>query len=155
PSHMLDLRQRLAPAIGAAEDDLPFAGELIQVREGEAEWEGAIERLLHNFGLSLLVPDRLYRAVAEWVDRTHLRGRLVYFRVRKAGAREAGLQEAGLRGAGLRKATPGELHPRSLIHKLAILPGSAFYPWLEREVARRFDYACCDDLEHFRREVRA
>ena len=61
---------------------MPFAGELIQVREDEKDWEGAAERLLRNFGLSLLVPDRHYARVADWVDRTHLRGRLVYFRVR-------------------------------------------------------------------------
>ena len=34
--------------------------------------EGAIE--VHNFD-SLLVADRHYKAVAEWVDRTHLQGR--------------------------------------------------------------------------------
>jgi len=38
------------------EADMPFAGELIQVREDERDWEGAAERLLRSFGLSLLVP---------------------------------------------------------------------------------------------------
>jgi len=47
------------------------------------------------------------------------------------------------------------LHPDSLVRKLAIRPESAFYRWLERELARRFDYACCDDLDSFRRETRA
>lgn len=141
PSPMLALRQELAAAVNAAEDELPFAGELIQVREEEADWEGAIERLLHNFGLSLLVPDHLYPRVAEWVDRTHLRRRLVYFRVRETKVREP--------------LDTGQLHPRSLFYKLAIRPDTPFYPWLERELARRFDYACCDQLDEFRREQRA
>jgi len=41
--------------------------ELLQVREDEKDWEGAAERMLRNFGLSLLVPDRHYAKVAEWV----------------------------------------------------------------------------------------
>ncbi len=141
PSHMLALRAELAAGVGATEEELPFAGELIQVREEEADWEGAIERLLHNFGLSLLVPDRLYRHVAQWVDRTHLGRRLVYFRVRA--------------GQPLEPLSSDRLHPRSLFYKLAIRSDSPFYAWLERELARRFNYACCDDLDQFRREERA
>ena len=137
PARVLAMRERLCEALDLAEDDLPFAGELIQVHENERDWEGAAERLLHNFGLSLLVPETHYAAVAEWVDATHLRGRLVYYRVRRP------------RGA------PADVHPRSLVRKLAIRPDSAFYPWLEAELARRFDYACCEDLTDFRREKRA
>src|SRR5690606_36438582 len=75
PLAMLELRERLCQGTGLSEEELPFAGELLEVREEARDWEGVIERLLHNFGLSLLVPDRHYRAVAEWVDRVHLRGR--------------------------------------------------------------------------------
>lgn len=138
PARILALRQGLCAAIGAAEEELPFAGELIQVRPDASAWEGAIERVLHNFGLSLLVPDRHYRAVAEWVDRTHLRGRLVYYRVL----------------ARLQSQRP-ELHPQSLVRKLDIRPESEFGEWIEAELARRFDYACCTDLDQFRRERRA
>ena len=116
----------------------PFAGELLQVREEARDWEGAIERLLHGFGLSLLVPDASYAQVAEWVDQTHLRGRLVYFRVRAGGRDER-----------------PQLHPDSLVRKLQIKPDSPLYGWIEREVAHRFDLACCRSQEQFRRETRA
>ncbi len=138
PAHMLDLKQRLAKSVGVPVDTLPFAGELIEVREEEVDWEGAAERLLHNFALSLLVPDDHYPAVADWVDRTHLGSRLVYFRVRPP-----------------RDASLPDLHPRSLMRKLSVRPESAVYGWLEHELARRFDYACCADLGEFRRERRA
>ncbi len=138
PSQMLAIRERLCEGLALDEGDLPFAGELIQVREDERDWEGAIERLLHSFGLSLLVPDAHYARVAEWVDRTHLRGRLIYYRVRERQAADV----AGL-------------HPASLVRKLAVKPDSAFYLWLEAELARRFDYACCEDLAQFRRERKA
>ena len=132
------IRDTLCESLAIEVADIPFAGELIQVREDERDWEGAAERVLHNFALSLLVPDEHYTAVTDWVERTHLRGRLVYFRVRKS-------QQPHL----------PKLHPASLVHKLAIHPESHFYDWLEYELARRFDYACCDKLEDFRRETRA
>ena len=138
PAAMLDLRERLCGDLGLEPEELPFAGELLQVRDGERDWEGAIERLLRSFGLSLLVPDTHYRAVVEWVDHTHLRGRLVYFRVVERADR--GLPD---------------LHSDSLVRKLSIRPDSGFYGWLDCELARRFDYACCADLEQFRRERRA
>lgn len=132
------LRRQLCHGLNLAEKEMPFAGELLQVRPAERDWEGAIERLLRGFGLSLLVPDRLYGEVAEWVDRTHLKGKLVYFRVRE-GTR------SDLRS----------LHPDSLVAKVQIKPDSPFYRWLEGEIAHRYDLACCRTQEQFRREVRA
>jgi uncharacterized protein YPO0396 len=36
-----------------------------------------------------------------------------------------------------------------------VKPDSPFYGWLEREVAQRFDLACCSGQDQFRREARA
>ncbi|WP_216819287.1 ATP-binding protein [Thiohalocapsa sp. ML1] len=132
------IRDALCAALSIGEDELPFAGELIAVRDDEREWEGAAERLLRGFGLALLVPDAHYKSVADWVDRQHLGARLVYFHVR---ARRAA------RGAAL--------HPQSLVRKLVIKPDSPHYEWLEQELRSRFDVACCDTGEQFRREARA
>lgn len=132
------IRAALCTALNLKVDDMPFAGELIQVREDERDWEGASERMLRNFGLALLVPDQHYKAVAEWVDSHSLRGRLVYFHVRPR-----------------KTAEPSELHRDSLVRKLAIKPDSPHYDWLERELAQRFDVACCATQEQFRRETRA
>jgi uncharacterized protein YPO0396 len=133
------IRSQLCQFLQVEESELPFAGELLQVRDDEKPWEGAIERLLHNFGLSLLVPDEYYSRVAQWVDDTRLRGRLVYYRVRERQAR----------------GSLPSLSPDSLVHKLSIRPDSEFYAWLESELARRFDIACCETQEQFRREKRA
>jgi uncharacterized protein YPO0396 len=138
PAEQVAMRSALCEALDLAEDEMPFAGELIQVREEEREWEGAAERLMRGFGLSLLVPDAHYADVSAWVDKTHLRGRLVYFRVRSAGRAE--LPEIGR---------------DSLARKLAIKPDSEFYDWLERELTQRFNVACCATPEQFRRETRA
>ncbi|MEO7160174.1 MAG: ATP-binding protein [Polaromonas sp.] len=138
PAAQIALRAALCQALGLPEKSLPFAGELLQVRDDERDWEGAAERLLHNFALSLLVPDAHYAEVCEWVDKTALQGRLVYFRVRPAARAEL-----------------AALHRDSLARKLTIKPDSVFYDWLEREIAHRFDVACCATQEQFRREIHA
>ncbi|HSQ40756.1 MAG TPA: ATP-binding protein [Fibrobacteraceae bacterium] len=132
------LRTDLCMALQVSEEELPFVGELLHVRSEDSKWEGAIERLLHGFALSLLVPDKLYAPVSAWVDQTNLRGKLVYWRIPHKLSGEV-----------------RPLHPQSLVRKLEIRNDSAFYEWMERELARRFDFACCDTLEQFRREKQA
>ena len=134
----IQIRAALCAALKLDVEDMPFAGELLQVREEERDWEGAAERLLRGFGLALLVPELHYAAVAAWVDSVQLRGRLVYFHVRARRTSEL-----------------PELHRDSLVYKLAIKPDSPHYDWLERELRARFDVACCATQEQFRRETRA
>jgi uncharacterized protein YPO0396 len=134
----IQVRAAMCAALGLDAEDMPFAGELIQVRDDERDWESAAERVLRGFGLSLLVPDVHYKVVAEWVDGAHLRGRLVYFQMRPRKA-----------------AALPDLHRDSLVRKLAIKPDSPHYDWLERELAHRFDLASCATPEQFRRETRA
>ncbi len=140
PAGQMAIRQSLAQAVSLAPDELPFAGELVGVREEEREWEGAIERVLHSFALSILVPDRLYAAVSLWVDRNALKGRLVYYRVRSG-----------------QEAIPSSvaLSPDSLARKVEIHPQTPYAGWLSAHLADRFNYVCCRDLDSFRREPRA
>ncbi|MGW5108118.1 ATP-binding protein [Nocardia sp. NPDC004123] len=134
PAQQLTLRQRLCAAIGLAETALPYAGELIQVRPQESAWEGAAERVLHGFGLALLVASEHYAAVSDWIDGNHLGGRLVYFRVATAPAPER----------------PAPVADRALYTKLEIKQ-SPFADWLDRELRHRADYECVDSMTEFRR----
>ncbi|WP_038247020.1 ATP-binding protein [Ghiorsea bivora] len=137
PSQQIAIRQRLCHDLDIDADQLPFAGELIQVRADEHDWQGVAERLLHNFAISMLVADTYYLQVVEWVNQNHLKGRLVFFRVRDHQQHHQ-VQQAS-----------------SLVQKLEIKPGSLFYQWLQQELIIRFDYACCTDMKVFRRESRA
>lgn len=136
-SRMLHLRASLCEALNILESELPFAGELLQVHKEESAWEGAIERVLHGFGLSLLVTEAHYATVSAYVDRTHLAGRLVYFRT----SAEARL--------------PASLSPQSLANKIEIKADSASYQWLVSELARGYDYVCSDNMDEFRRHPKA
>jgi uncharacterized protein YPO0396 len=138
PARMLAIRETLSQALKLDAASLPFAGELIEVREEDRDWEGAAERLLHGFALSLLVSDVHYAVVAEWVNCTNLGARFVYYRVQT-------------RTAAIRP----RRDPRALAHKLAIKEGSEFYDWLQRELDLRFDHVCATSLDEFRREEKA
>jgi len=137
-AQQIRIRKDLCAHLNVDEKALPFAGELIQIREEEKTWEGSAERLLHNFGLSLLVSENHYKDVTAWVDTTHLKGRLVYYLVRMVG-----------------RETAFDLHTDSLVRKLSVKPDSEFYSWVEKELADRFNYACCEDITQFHREPQA
>ncbi len=132
PLAQLELRRRLCEGIGVAETVLPYAGELLRVRDGESEWEGAAERTLRGFALSLLVSAEHYPAVSSWVDSNNLRARLVYLKVGDSNA--ARPTEAG-----------------TLAAKIAIKQGTPFRTFLLDELSTRFDYVCCETMEDFRR----
>jgi uncharacterized protein YPO0396 len=140
PKNNLDIRDRLAQDLNLDDTDLPFIGELLQVRPEAKEWEGAIERLLHGFGLCILVPEAHYQAVNAYVNRTHLRGRLVYYRVTSIAPNP----------------TQRSLDPQQVPYQLEIKQEKAtFCQWLREQLVRQFNYVCCDTLEQFQHEARA
>lgn len=138
PPQQVEIRSRLCRQLGLPESELPYVGELLQVKPEERQWEGAAERLLRNFALALLVPDRHYAKVNEWVERTSLGQRMVYYRIIPDSS------------------APDRLTARdSLVKKLAIKPDTPHFGWLDRQLRRRYDYACCANLADFRKETRA
>ncbi|MDQ0676155.1 uncharacterized protein YPO0396 [Pseudarthrobacter siccitolerans] len=140
PLPQLDIRRRLGEGTAINETELPYVGELLKVRDGESAWEGAAERTLHGFALSLLVPAEHYAAVSAWVDANNLRGRLVYLRI----------GDFGFDGLNHRQPEPG-----TLAAKIAIKQGTPFREFLQDELNNRFDYFCCDNLADFRRYPKA
>jgi uncharacterized protein YPO0396 len=140
PRQNLTLRQRLCAGIEVPEGELPYVGELIQVRAEHAEWEGAAERVLRGFALSLLVPEEHYRAVADWVDGHHLGGRLVYYRVPLAVLRPADKPSAD---DGL------------LLCDTLDLQDSPLTAWLKRELRHRASHRCVTSMADFRHEPKA
>lgn len=133
PTQMLNLREKMLNALITAnikEEDIPFVGELLQVND--AKWSGAIERVMHNFGLSMLVSDKHYKLVSQYVDNTDLRGKLVYYKV---------TQEKPI--------VQDTTHDDSIWNKLNIKPDSIFHDWLNNHIKTKFDYVCCEHLDDF------
>jgi uncharacterized protein YPO0396 len=140
PKTNLDIRDRLARELNLAQTDLPFVGELLQVRPEAQEWQGAIERLLKSFGLCILVSDAHYQAVNAYVNQTHLRGWLVYYRVTPVVV----------------SPTQRPLDPQQIPHKLEIKQeNNTFSQWLRDQLVRQFSYVCCDTENQLQHETRA
>ena len=138
PRKNLDLRQVLCHELRISEDVLPFAGELIQVRAPEADWEGAAERLLHGFGVSLLVPDAHYPAVSDWINDHHLNGRLVYYRVPPRVA-----------------PAPDPAGGTDALYTKLDIQESPYFQWLDRELRIRAGHQCVATMGEFRRAQKA
>jgi uncharacterized protein YPO0396 len=136
PARLLELRADIARELGLAEERLPFAGELLQVRATEAPWQGAIERVLGGFARSLLVEDKHYAAVSGYLEEHHTGERLFYNRVWP--------QQAGLRAAGV----------HSMVRKLEVAPGP-LADWLGEELKVHFDFECAETMQAFRAATRA
>ncbi|UWE15647.1 ATP-binding protein [Herbaspirillum huttiense] len=131
PSHLTDIRQQMANDLKLSESELPFAGELIEVKVQEKGWQGAIERVLRGFALTMLVDEDHYQAVSGYVDRTFLKGRLVYIRT-------------------LPQSMPTHAPKQnSVVHKVAVADGS-FRQWINSELRQRFDLECLETAEELR-----
>lgn len=138
PLRSIQIRDALCTGLGLTPETLPFVGELIQVRAEHRDWQGAAERVLRSFALSILVPNDHYPAVSRWINDHHLGARVVYYRVTDRQLRET--------------REPSE-HPQ-LVDLLEVDDG-AFADWLDNQLLRRAAHVCAPDLEVFQRERRA
>jgi len=129
------IREEILAAVGATAAEVPFVGELIRVKDDEKDWENSIEKILHNFGLRLIVPEKYYKAVSQYVNTHDLRGRIVYHRYRAT---------TSLRHF----QTPP---PNCLLNKLEFNEKSPYAQWAENAIFDHYNYACVADLEEFYR----
>jgi len=125
---VLQRRDYIAENTGIPRTSLPFVGELIQVHKDHERWTGAIERLLRNFALTILVHPDNYQQVDAFVNITNMRGRIEYFPVPAAVT-----------------LPPTKPSPNTVAGKIEIKPDAgAFGRYIIRELFHRFDHLCCD-----------
>ncbi len=135
PAWLIEIRNQICMDLRIEEEELPFAGELLKVHDEETEWEGAIEKLLHDFGISLLVPSTHYRSVSRYVNGKTLRS--TDGRGRKLTYLEADINK--------RDSHTKQLSEDSVINKIETKPDTVFDTWLESYLHRSFgDFACVE-----------
>ena len=135
PEGERQLRELIARGANVGVAELPFAGELMDVREEDSlQWRGALERLLRGFGLSILVPEQIYSRVNRFINDHNLRRRVVYHRV---PAHVSQVSRGSDQGRVIEKMKLKEEHPLAL--------------WVEAELRNQFNHRCCDNLEEFER----
>jgi uncharacterized protein YPO0396 len=128
---LLAMRRRVAEVSGCTVNQLPFAGELIEVHDNQRDWQGAIERVLRGFALTMLVPEELYVTVADAVDTIHLGGRLVYLRCLP------------------QQHDDRRLDGRSVAAKVVVAQGP-FQRWVQDELSTRFNVICVANAAELR-----
>ena len=132
-----EIREMILEHTGATKDEIPFIGELIRVNPAEMEWEGAIEKILHNFALHLLVPDEYYHEVNKFLNSNDLKGRITYYRYRTYNSL-----------AGMETFTADDTR---LLDKIEIRPDSEYEEWIRDTIFQKYNYACVENLEEFER----
>jgi uncharacterized protein YPO0396 len=142
PLDFLIIRKELAADLGISQDEIPFAGELLRVKDDEKDWEGALERLLRGFGVSMLVPERYYKQISRYVNERRLKD-----------ARNKGMRFEYFKSPHnfRQNKFQGDIDPDSAVNKIAVKPNSDFEGWLEAELQKRFDLKCVS-LEEFQRQ---
>jgi uncharacterized protein YPO0396 len=139
PSPYLRLRAELAQELGAQPKDLPFAGELMEVRPEEAVWTGAIERVLRGFSLSIVVQPDMYADFSRALNERHTGMRVVYLRAMMSLPTDADRRP---------------LSEGSLVRKVNLARG-AHQDWMRQQLRQHFDYDCVEDMTEFRSSARA
>ncbi|MFP7365564.1 ATP-binding protein [Corynebacterium callunae] len=121
------VREQLAEALQVTEQELPFAGELIDIAPDHLRWEPVIQRMLGGFAITLLVPARLGPAINSYVNQTNLGINLKY-RVIPANV----------------VASRGSSSPTALSNKLHFTD-APMSTWVRNEVLRTHNYECVDN----------
>jgi uncharacterized protein YPO0396 len=145
PLSLLDVRKQLTDDLKIDENEMPFVGELIKVKDEEKAWEGALERLLHGFGISLLVPEKYYRSVSGYINENVLsdknqRGiKLDYFPVPQ----------------NFKRMEQYEIDLESAVNKIEIKNSSLFEDWLKTALERHFNLRCVsiDEFQTIRQDA--
>ena len=73
PPDFQRFREELARQVSMEAGSLPFVAELVQVRESERDWRGAIERAIGAHRLRILVPPEQIKEALRWVNQRHNR----------------------------------------------------------------------------------
>ncbi len=139
PGKNLEIRKRISAFLEIPEQQLPFVGELLKVKDTEKEWEGAIERLLHNFGLRILVQDIYYSRFNNYVNKTDLKGKLEYIKI---------IQKTDYKSY-------RDIDADEIYNKIELKPDTELQGWLKNQLIDQYNHICCDKLERFQNESNA
>lgn len=125
PDHLHRARATLAEAAGLTPEDLPFVGELLEVRTEFEPWRGAFNLALGGFATKMLIDSARIQAFRKAIDSVPTSTRIRFEGVPTGMRDELGLDKRTL---------PGRLDVR----------GGPFAGWLKHELAQRFAYVCVD-----------
>lgn len=135
------IRNEILAKTGATKKEIPFVGELIKVSDDNAKWLPSIEKVLHSFALRLIIPEKYYRAVNNYVNDTDLKGKITYIRFKDSFS--------------LSNLNSYALNENELISKLSFKIDSPYADFVEHNIQSRFNYFCAEDMDAFAKSEKA
>ena len=130
---LTSIRDRLADSLHIPYQEIPFMGELMEVKKSEKAWEGALERLLHPSSVQLLVPENYYHQTVSFMEKTQLHLKFTYLLV-PSGELDQDVPTL-------------EEKEGSVLHKLHIKEDSPFTGFLYRTIQKQYPHICCKQEE--------
>lgn len=130
-----EIREMILQETGATTSEIPFIGELIRIKDSEKDWENTIEKILHNFALRLIIPEKYYNTVNQFVNSNNLHGKIVYQRYKDTFS--------------LKNFQSSNLSDNSLYNKLEFNTKSPYCEWVEDMIIEKYNYFCVSSLVEF------
>lgn len=151
PQDLVQMRKQMCRELSLPESDLPFAGELMQVKKSAKEegWESAIEKLVYPFSTTMLVNNSLYEKVSNWVNAHDIlfynsrtgkydrRGKIKYDKISSNVYESVETKE------------DEKVHAYDMI---SLKEEHEYANWIRNHLMERFNEVCCETMEEFRRE---
>lgn len=136
------VRHQMCVELGLSESELPFAGELMQVKAlpKSQGWEGALERLLRPFSMTLLVDNKLYKQVSSWVNAFKKSEKSIKIKFMRVSSNVYDTAK---------RSTDGKTRAYDCI---SVKEEHVFANWINNYLTKRFDYVCCDNMSAFHNE---
>lgn len=135
-TRLTEVRDRLVSALGMRQEELPFVGELVDVRAEEREWEGALNKLLKPLATVILVPPAVADKVPALVEEMR-RMKVTYELLDTTDAVDSEYISDDT---------------DSVCGKIVLKKGALMTGWVRNTLLKRFgSYRCCKTIEEFNR----
>lgn len=129
------VRDKIIKELGIKETDLPFVGELMQVKSEHKHWQDAIEKLFRSFALNILVPEKYEKKVNRFINLNRMRQLVTYEAIPNSSIQSFLNSSEG-----------------GVIDKIEFKEGEPFRSYLRKRLVNDFDYECFEeDDDYFRK----
>jgi uncharacterized protein YPO0396 len=129
------VRDKIIKELGIKETDLPFVGELMQVKSEHKHWQDAIEKLFRSFALNILVPEKYEKKVNRFINLNRMKQLVTYEAIPNSSIQSFLNSSEG-----------------GVIDKIEFKEGEPFRSYLRKRLVNDFDYECFEeDDDYFRK----
>lgn len=127
PPYLNKARETISHATGIPVTNLPFVGELIDLKAEEEQWRLAAETTLHGLARTILVEKGQLEHLSKRIDAVTLNTRVTFQGVKTNADYRC------------------QMHPRGIASKLQFDKDSPFSPWVRKRVADpKIDAVCVE-----------